>query len=89
MKMSNSTDAVLSNKDICRRSSKKDTVDREKKEQGMGVGWCNEFLNSNTVEKTLTSSAKTLSPFLFQSKGFDSSFTCMKTIVKSHQMLII
>lgn len=54
MKMSNSTDAVLNNKDICRRSSKKDTVDREKKEQGMGVGWYNEFLHSNTVEKTLT-----------------------------------
>lgn len=82
MKMFNLIDVVLSNKDICCRFLKKDIVDREKKEQGMGVGWCNEFLYLNIVEKILILFVKILLFFLFQFKGFD--FLFMKIIVKSY-----
>lgn len=68
---------------------KKDTWWHGKKEQEMRVGWCNEVLYSNTVEGALTSYANKLLAFVFLSKGFVFSFTCIKTIVKSHQMLII
>lgn len=80
------SNSVESNKDICHRSSKKGKSGHGKERAGNGgrglrVEWCNEVFHSNSVDWALTSSANKLLAFVFLSKGFVFSFTCMKTIV--------
>lgn len=84
--MSNS---VESNTDLCRRSSEKGYMVTWKKRAG-NEGWMVQWsLKLEHSWGALTSYANKLLAFVFLSKGFDFSFTCIKTIVKSHQMLII
>lgn len=82
--VSNSKDAVESNKDICRRyiSLEKDTGDREKKERGMRVGgWMVQWSLAQSKKK-INIICQNIITFFISVQGLVSSFTCMKNLLK-------